>query len=90
MAQLGSFFADLFNFSNGLCGEQAFNLIISYLPILLVAGVASTPLGAKLYAKVRDAKFVWIPETLFCIVILLISTASLVDQSYNPFLYFRF
>ena len=90
MAQLGSFFADLFNFSNGLCGEQAFNLIISYLPILLVAGVASTPLGAKLYAKVRDAKFVWITETLFCIVILLISTASLVDQSYNPFLYFRF
>ena len=90
MAQLGSFFADLFNFSNGLCGEQAFNLIISYLPILLVAGVASTPLGAKLYAKVRDAKFVWITESLFCMVILLFSTASLVDQSYNPFLYFRF
>ena len=90
MAQLGAFFADLFNFSNGLCGAQALNLIMSYLPLLIVAGIASTPLATKLYMSFKDTRYIWILETLFCAIVLLISTASLVDQSYNPFLYFRF
>ena len=90
MSQLGSFLTDLFNFGNGLCGAQALTLILSYLPLLIVAAIASTPLGSKLYSRFSDTRHIWILETLFCIVILLISTASLVDQSYNPFLYFRF
>lgn len=90
MSQLGSFLTDLFNFGNGLCGAQALTLILSYLPLLIVAAIASTPLGAKLYSRFSDTRHIWIFETLFCIVILLVSTASLVDQSYNPFLYFRF
>lgn len=88
--QLGAFFADLFNFGNGIIGEQALTLLLSYLPILVVAAIASTQLGAKLYSRFKDASFIWIPEVLFCVVILVISTASLVNQSYNPFLYFRF
>lgn len=90
MTQLGSFLADLFNFANGLCGAQAFNLIMSYLPILIVAAVASTPLAAKVYDRFSMSSHIWIFETAFCAVVLLISTASLVNQSYNPFLYFRF
>lgn len=90
MSQLGSFFTDLFNFGNGLCGNQALTLILSYLPLLIVAAIASTPLGAKLYSRFSNTRHIWLLETLFCAVILLISTASLVDQSYNPFLYFRF
>lgn len=90
MSQLGTFLVSLFNFGDGLCSSQALNLIISYLPVLIVAAVASTPLGAKVYTKFSESKFLWIPETLFCVVILAVSTASLVDQSYNPFLYFRF
>lgn len=90
MAQLGSFLTDLFNFGNGLCGAQALTLILNYLPLLIVAVIASTPLGAKLYSRFSDTRYIWIFETLFCAVVLLVSTASLVDQSYNPFLYFRF
>ncbi len=90
MAQLGEFVSDLFNFGNGLIGSQAFTLVIRYLPILLVAVVASTPLMAKLYKKLSKKKFIWIAETLFCAAVIVISTASLVNQSYNPFLYFRF
>lgn len=88
--QLGSFFADLFNFGNGIIGSQALTLLLSYLPILIVAAIASTPLGSKIYHRFKDKKFIWIPEVLFCVIILAISTASLVNQSYNPFLYFRF
>ncbi len=90
MGQLGEFLTDLFNFGNGICGDQALNLILSYLPVLIAAALASTPIAAKLFTRVQNTKFIWIPETLYCTFIFLISTASLVDQSYNPFLYFRF
>lgn len=90
VGQLGEFMVDLFNFGNGICGDQAFNLIMSNLPMLIIAAVASTPLATMLYTRFEHTRFMWIPETLYCIGILAVSTASLVNQSYNPFLYFRF
>lgn len=90
VGQLGEFMVDLFNFGNGICGAQAFNLIMSNLPMLIIAAVASTPLATVLYTRFEHTRFMWIPETLYCMGILAVSTASLVNQSYNPFLYFRF
>lgn len=90
VGQLGEFMVDLFNFGNGICGDQAFNLIMSNLPMLIIAAVASTPLVTMLYTRFEHRRFMWIPETLYCMGILAVSTASLVNQSYNPFLYFRF
>lgn len=90
VGQLGEFMVDLFNFGNGICGDQAFNLIMSNLPMLIIAAVASTPLATKLYTRFEHTRFMWIPETLYCMGVLAVSTASLVNQSYNPFLYFRF
>lgn len=90
VGQLGEFMVDLFNFGNGICGDQAFNLIMSNLPMLIIAAVASTPLATTLYTRFEHTRFMWIPETLYCIGVLAVSTASLVNQSYNPFLYFRF
>lgn len=90
VGQLGEFMVDLFNFGNGICGAQAFNLIMSNLPMLIIAAVASTPLATMLYTRFEHTRFMWIPETLYCMGILAVSTASLVNQSYNPFLYFRF
>ncbi len=90
VGQLGEFMVDLFNFGNGICGDQAFNLIMSNLPMLIIAAVASTPLATVLYTRFEHTRFMWIPETLYCMGVLAVSTASLVNQSYNPFLYFRF
>lgn len=90
VGQLGEFMVDLFNFGNGICGDQAFNLIMSNLPMLIIAAVASTPLATMLYTRFEHTLFMWIPETLYCMGVLAVSTASLVNQSYNPFLYFRF
>lgn len=90
VGQLGEFMVDLFNFGNGICGNQAFNLIMSNLPMLIIAAVASTPLAAMLYNRFEHTRCMWIPETLYCMGVLAVSTASLVNQSYNPFLYFRF
>lgn len=90
VGQLGEFMVDLFNFGNGICGDQAFNLIMNNLPMLIIAAVASTPLATTLYTRFEHTRFMWIPETLYCMGVLAVSTASLVNQSYNPFLYFRF
>ena len=90
VGKLGEFMVDLFNFGNGICGDQAFNLIMSNLPMLIIAAVASTPLATMLYTRFEHTRFMWIPETLYCMGVLAVSTASLVNQSYNPFLYFRF
>lgn len=90
MSKLGTFLGDLFNFGNGICGEQALNLILSYLPLIIAAAVASTPLAAKLYAKVQNTKYIGFAQTAFVAIVLILCTASLVNQSYNPFLYFRF
>ena len=90
VAQLGAFLGDLFNFGNGAFSESSLNLTLSYLPLLFIAGIACTPLSANLYARVSHKKYIWIAEAAFVAVVMFISTASLVNQSYNPFLYFRF
>ena len=47
-------------------GGNAPALVVKIIAILLVvAGIASTPLAAKLYGKVADKKYIWIAETLF-------------------------
>ena len=88
--EMFQYFGFLFSGSAGLIGGDALALTLSYLPLLLVAGVASTPLMAKLYEKVKSMRYTWIPETVACLLALVVCTATLVSQSYNPFLYFRF
>ena len=90
LTELWDYLVSMFNFSEGAMGGSALTLTLSYLPMLIVAAVASTPLFSKLYTKVKDKKLIWIPQTLFCVAVLMICTALLVSQSYNPFLYFRF
>ena len=90
MAQMGRFFVSLFNFGDGLIGDDALVILCRYAFILVIAIIASTPLAATVYNKIKDTKYAFVPETLFCVFILVAATAAIVTQSYNPFLYFRF
>ena len=90
LSQMGAFFTSMFSFDGTAISHDAGVLAISYLPMLIVAAVASTPLATNLYKKVADTKAAPLLKTLFCIVVLGLCTALLVSQSYNPFLYFRF
>ncbi len=63
--------------------------LTSYLPILAVAALASTPLGVTVYRRLPQ----WAARCLCTVLVvagLVICTAYLVDGTYNPFLYFRF
>ena len=90
MGELWAFICSMFSFAGPVIGSSAGVLILSYLPILILAGLASTPLGAKLYEKVRPTAFDPALQSVYCTFVMGVSTALLVTQSYNPFLYFRF
>ncbi|MBO5452415.1 MAG: MBOAT family protein [Clostridia bacterium] len=59
--------------------------------ITIVIGIISAiPLGKNIYNKFKDKKYMYVAETVVCLALLVLSTAALVSDSYNPFLYFRF
>ncbi len=66
----------------------------SYIVILVVAIIGATPLikdiTLKLKKNEKANKIINVLEPICIVLILLIVTAYLVDNSYNPFLYFRF
>lgn len=90
MSELTAFLGSLFGAQGVVATEAQASVVLSYLPICLAGCVLSTPLIKVLYEKVRNAKYAVLLETAFCIVIMLLCTASLVSESYNPFIYFRF
>lgn len=83
----------------GLNGESFVNpytiyYLKSYLVILVVAIIGATPLikdiTLKLKKNTKANRIINILEPLCIVLVLLVVTAYLVDNSYNPFLYFRF
>lgn len=70
----------------------------SKMIFLIVVGVLFAGVLQKIYEKVRvhsDGKIpangiVTVPRMIACLVIFWLSVAALVNNSYNPFIYFRF
>ena len=66
----------------------------SYLVIFIIGLIGATPLPTMLVKKLSDKesvhKFVNLAEVLVLPILVVVSTAYLVDGSFNPFLYFRF
>ena len=88
MGKLGSFFGKLFSLET--TGGAAIHQILGYLPLLAVTLVAATPLGKRVYDRVKEKT--WAPPVFLALGMLglLLCVAALVSQSYNPFIYFRF
>ena len=86
LAQLGTYLRTMFGFAGAaLADGQTLYYLRSFLPIMLVAAVGSTPLVAGKWRKVPA----WL-QSLVLVIGLVICTAYLVAGTYNPFLYFNF
>ena len=93
---------DAFNIIKGLFGfntkvfSNSFTIyyLKSYFIILLLGIILSTPLLSNIITRLRKNnvlnKIINLFEPLLIILILVLVTACLIDNSYNPFLYFRF
>ncbi len=87
---VGLFGANGIPFTN----SYAIYYLKSYFVILVIAIIGATSIPKNIVLKLKDNsnlnKIVNIVEPIFITVLLIIVTAYLVDNSYNPFLYFRF
>ena len=78
----------MFSFSPGTMGGVS--LVMPWLGMAVIGVVAATPLAKNLWEKLQGKKAMPLVEGALCLAALLLCTASLVSDSYNPFLYFRF
>ena len=96
MGQLGAYLALMFGVSgNGLLGSELFWYIKNYAPLLIAAVLLSFPLYPFLKRKAESLPR-WGKTALSLIgaagyaALFVLTTAYLVNDTYNPFLYFRF
>ena len=90
MGEMWTFITRLFGSAGFLPSADVTALVLSYVPLLLIAGVASTPLAVFLYGKIKSRKVLVAFDTAACAASLVVCTASIVSSAYNPFLYFKF
>lgn len=73
-----------------LISDDTLYNLSSYAVLLLVAVIGATPACKRLFKRLEAKPAVQIVEVITVAAVLILSTAYLVDGSFNPFLYFRF
>ena len=77
-------------FTGSFISSDGITAVLSSLPMLIIAAAASTPIIRKIYNKLSDLKGFKYVEAVVALLVLILCTASLVNDNYNPFLYFKF
>lgn len=87
-------FQNMFNFDLPFTNVETNFYLSNYVVILILAFVGMGPWLKKLYSKIADSKIgkkvLVVVEPIALMVLLLVITSFIIDDSYNPFLYFRF
>ena len=90
LSAAGSYYSAMFGFgAAGLSSAADLFYLRDYAVVFLVCVLACLPLGKTLYDKLSGRLKAWLTPVMIAVVLIL-STAYLVDATYNPFLYFRF
>lgn len=87
---LGAYLFAMFSLSGGVLSTQAAVWVLSYLPLMALAALASLPFAANFVRRKNQSAPVRWGAPVYCLLLLAAGTAALAAQSYNPFLYFRF
>ncbi len=82
------------NLQNGILGRECLYYLKSYGWILVLGIMGATNYPKRIYTSIKENVWVervlTIVEPLGILFVILLSTAYLIDGSFNPFLYFRF
>lgn len=73
-----------------IVSEESIYYLKSYFIVLIIGIIGSTPILKIMYNKLKSKKIKNLLEPIFLLFIFVISTSYLIDDSFNPFLYFRF
>ena len=89
LSVMGGFIGALFG-QNGLFDSSALYYLRLYGPLFVLLALGSTPLPARLVKSALARRPAAVYAAGVCLAGLILSTAYVVDATYNPFLYFRF
>ena len=76
-----------------LVGPESIYYLKNYLVLIIISVIGATPLIKNISNRLQETKFKMvlnILEPIVYITLLILSTSFLIDESFNPFLYFRF
>ncbi len=94
LSEIGNSLKNMFFLNNiPLTGQVTIYYLRSYLVLFIIAIIGATPLMKNVVSKLNNTKLnkvINILEPIFYLILLTLSTAYLIDASFNPFLYFRF
>ena len=88
-----AFLGAMFGAGAGFVSSGALYQLLTYLPLLLICIIASTPLAKRVYEKISAKAhegFLLTADVVQLLGVSALSIAFLISGSYNPFLYFRF
>lgn len=93
LSQCAGFIKVMFGFGGvSLFDSRAIYYLYTNTFLLIIAAVCSTPIIKNFFEKIqtKSKKLVYNALPLVYLLLMFLSTAYLVNESYNPFLYFRF
>ena len=75
-----------------LADDRSVYLLLGFGIMFVIAGIASTPLGSRVFAglKKRIPKTAYVLSLVLVVLGFMLSLTYITASSYNPFLYFRF
>lgn len=94
LSKVGVYLSSMFGLNNiSFVNSEVIYYLQNYFIIIIVGIICSIPIkniALKIVEKAKKSKLTGVITGVLCVGILIISTASLVNNSFNPFLYFRF
>ena len=97
LGKIGRYLGTMFNLNGvNFANQEAIYYLKNYVIIIIIGIICSIPF-TKLREKIKNTEKNKKKEIIFgtigsiaCVLIVIVCTASLVNNSFNPFLYFRF
>ena len=97
LGKIGTYLGTMFNLNGSIfANSEAIYYFKNYILIIIIGIICSVPF-AKLREKIKNTEKNNKKEIIFgtigsvaCVLIVIVCTANLVNNSFNPFLYFRF
>ena len=97
LEKIGIYLSSMFNLNSvNFSNPEAIYYLNNYIVIIVIGIICSIPFKKvkdKLLDNTKNKKkevVVGLLGSIACVLMVVISTASLVNNSFNPFLYFRF
>lgn len=92
VADTSYFLSTLYGFGSGFANSATLYYLSNYIVIFVICAVAATSLPKKLATRIvlKNENLKFALTLLYIIVVMGSSFISLVSDTYNPFLYFRF